>query len=211
MRKIYPFPFYASTNTINNIRFSSREIDILACVAGGRTAKKIASFLSLSPRTVENYIHNITLKLECNSRESLIDFIEKSDKFFLIKEHYSNLLIQVEFKKTLKEISKLNHQALACVLVCKEEQYPKKSFVHLLEKHLKLVGLGITVESEKEFTPFSQNIVVLQLAKDSLNQPVSLAKQKLIISLERDHSIGGLKELEEFDDKNIIKEKNYYF
>lgn len=77
---------------INGIQFTSREIDILACILGGRTTKKIASFLGLSPKTVENYISNIMLKIQCNSRMSIIDFLEKSDKFPLLKNHYMTLL-----------------------------------------------------------------------------------------------------------------------
>jgi tetratricopeptide (TPR) repeat protein/DNA-binding CsgD family transcriptional regulator/GTPase SAR1 family protein len=78
----------APIDKINGIKFTPREVDILSCLLGGRTAKKIASFLLLSPKTIENYIHNIMVKLECNSRESIVNFLEKSDKVSLLRQHY---------------------------------------------------------------------------------------------------------------------------
>jgi DNA-binding CsgD family transcriptional regulator len=37
-------------------------------VASGQTSREIASNLSLSPRTVEMYVHNVFAKLDCRSR-----------------------------------------------------------------------------------------------------------------------------------------------
>jgi tetratricopeptide (TPR) repeat protein/DNA-binding CsgD family transcriptional regulator len=70
----------SSIKLISGIKFTPREIDILACLLTRRTAKDIASNLSLSRRTVENYIHNIMERTERNSRERIIDFLEKSDQ-----------------------------------------------------------------------------------------------------------------------------------
>ena len=72
---------------INDIKFTRREIDVIAFIVNGRTTKKIASFLTLSPRTVDNHIYNIMMKLECHSRENIIDFIEKSGMFPIIRQY----------------------------------------------------------------------------------------------------------------------------
>lgn len=64
--------------TINGVKLTRREVDIISFFICGRSAKKFASFFFISPKTVENHTHNIMLKLGCNSRESIIDFIEKS-------------------------------------------------------------------------------------------------------------------------------------
>ncbi len=69
---------FASLKVIKNIRFTDREIDVIACLIGGRSYKKIASILSISPKTVEYHVRNIMLRIGYNSRESIIDFIEKS-------------------------------------------------------------------------------------------------------------------------------------
>ena len=62
--------FEENLSSINNIKFTQREIDIISFIVNGRSTKKIASYLSISPKTVENYVRNIMLKLECNSRET---------------------------------------------------------------------------------------------------------------------------------------------
>src|SRR5262245_29880059 len=95
---ILPQEIYRSfLKTINGVSFTQREIDIAACICTGRSAKKIASLLSLSPKTIENHIRNIKIKLNCSSQESIIDFIEKSGKFILVKQYYSSLVIQHHF------------------------------------------------------------------------------------------------------------------
>lgn len=72
---------------IQGIKFTTREIEIIAFILSGRSGKKTASFLSISPKTVENYTHNIKEKLKCNSREGIIDFIEKSGCFLIVKQY----------------------------------------------------------------------------------------------------------------------------
>ncbi len=62
------YSYTAELETINGIHFTSRELDIIACIIGGRAAKKIASFLLISHKTVAVHIRNIMAKLGCNSR-----------------------------------------------------------------------------------------------------------------------------------------------
>ncbi len=93
-------------NLIKWIKFRYREIEIIACIIHNRGEKKIALLLSLSPRTVGTHIHNIMLKLGCNSREYIIDFIEKSGKLLPIKQYYILLLLQLAFRKQLIRVGK---------------------------------------------------------------------------------------------------------
>ena len=65
-------------SVINGINFTPREIAVIACLLHARGTSRIASFLSIAPRTVVTHIRNIMLKLECNSRENIIDFIQTS-------------------------------------------------------------------------------------------------------------------------------------
>lgn len=227
-------PFSAFIDTIKNIKFSSREIDILACILGGRTTKKIASFLSLSPKTIENYIRNITLKVECNSREGIIDFVEQSENLFIIKDHYSNLLIQAEFEKSLKEISRLkNKEKLHCLLILGEEYESNLSLTSLLQKHLKLMDLTVTIEDKKELKPlyrsFSEfpeiDYIICILSSPMLEElqegselitpfpqnTVRFSKKILFLLSERENSIDVSRKYSEFGSENLITAPNYYF
>jgi DNA-binding CsgD family transcriptional regulator len=66
---------------IDGIKFSKREIECLRYLKQGRTAKEIARFLEIEPRTVESYINNIKLKLNCHKKTQLLDKINQSDFF----------------------------------------------------------------------------------------------------------------------------------
>lgn len=44
--------YYRDLEVINEIKFTPREIEVIAFIVSGRATKKIASFLSLSPKTV---------------------------------------------------------------------------------------------------------------------------------------------------------------
>lgn len=52
--------------------YSKREMDILSYVVKGKTARQIANSLTLSARTVENYIANIKQKSGCKTKVDLV-------------------------------------------------------------------------------------------------------------------------------------------
>jgi DNA-binding CsgD family transcriptional regulator len=144
---------------INGVKFTRREIDIIAFLISGRSAKKIGSFLSLSPKTVANYTHNIMVKLGCNSRQGIIDFIEKSGQFLLVKKYYSTLLSDAEFEKFLKNISVLKaEETPVCKIVYLQAYLPQNSLVHHLEAHFKLAGIIVSLQACENKRAFYQLI-----------------------------------------------------
>jgi len=133
--------YYSYLKSINNVTFTRREIDIIASLLSGRSSKKIASLLSISPKTIENHIRNIMLKLVCNSRGSIIDFIEKSVKFVHFNNHYSNLLIKAAFESELKKIATPIKNNLNCPIIYYNIKRTKDLFISKLEKHLNFAGI----------------------------------------------------------------------
>lgn len=130
-------------NIINNIRITSREFDIIACLLGGRSTKKISSFLLISTNTVEVHIRNIMQKMGCASRENIIDFLEKSEHFAVMKQHYAKMLIKLVFELELKKISNLVKVAsdTACVNIYCSKQKDQSLIILNLEKHLGIIGV----------------------------------------------------------------------
>lgn len=132
--------------TINNIKFSQREIDIIACLLNGRTPKGIASLFSVSPRTIETHIRSIMLKSECHSREGLINFIEKTPQVPALRKHYLQLLKENTFKQFLQQAARLNPpQGLTLKLFFQDDISHNLSFAKTLEKHLRLAGLTLSL------------------------------------------------------------------
>lgn len=221
---------------INGIKFTPREIDIISCLISGRAPKVIASFLSISPRTIETHIRNIMLKLECNSREGIINFIEKTDKVSVIKERYLGLLSEFTFKQKLHEISKQIKHDKSSVLLISEDDSFSTSLAQQLDKHFNLVGINLQVKvrekgkkiasliEDKEKGPFeyflyiaSQEIIGLNLMEEE-KQIISLLQKNdekpgSVIFLTLDKPLAAFihKKLEKAACINFGEDENYYF
>lgn len=162
---------------INGVSFTRREIDIISCLLSARGTSKIASLLCISPKTVVAHIRNIMLKLECNSRESIIDFIENSNKISIIRKYYLGLLIDIAFEKNLQQISKFNVKSpLLCFIVYWQDQRLKTSLVDHLAHHLKLAGIIPKVQEQE----LSQKIIRSQDSNHTLFLLIKKEKQQEI-------------------------------
>lgn len=150
------FPFtqviYADhLTTIAGKNISKREVDVLACILSGRPAKGIGRFLSISDRTVESHTYNIMAALECPSRENLISFIERSDKFLILREYYVKLLAEVTFEGFLKKIPHLTNNTIKkCLITHSKEEESVDSFIKQLKKHLNFAGIETSIESRDQ-------------------------------------------------------------
>ena len=192
---IFPQEIYsAHLMIINDIKLSKREIDIISCILNGRSAKGIAHFLSISPKTVESHTYNVMKKLDCSSRESLISIMEKSDKILILKRYYFNLLISLDFKKTLKDISKLKYKKeINCLIVCwKGEQ--KISFFNKLKGDLELAGVRTSFEVREQW----KSLTCLVSEVSSEHYTVYVPPSKLITNKEKNKNIFQ-------DDKRVSK------
>lgn len=67
----------SNNDTLGNINFNAREIDCVTLLKKGFTVKKMSGALSLSPRTVEDYIVTIRQKLGCQKKSDIIAALEK--------------------------------------------------------------------------------------------------------------------------------------
>ena len=54
-----------------NVELSQREMECLFYTLSGRSAKETAAILGLSIRTIEHYLENLKLKLDCSSKTQL--------------------------------------------------------------------------------------------------------------------------------------------
>lgn len=139
---IFPKDIYSKyLKNIRELYFTQREIDIISCILHIRGTSRVASFLSISPNTVLIHIRNVMLKIGCNSREGIIDFVEKSSKIYLLETYYMNLILEEEFKKALKNIATLKEGSTPNLLICWKNQVLKTAIIQNLEQHLKCAGI----------------------------------------------------------------------
>jgi tetratricopeptide (TPR) repeat protein/DNA-binding CsgD family transcriptional regulator len=210
---------------INGIKLTRREIDIITFFVCGRSVKKAASFFSISPKTVENHSHNIMLKLGCNSRESIIDFIERSDKLPLLRNYYTAMLAQAVFNKSLREVAKLSKEvSFSCSIINDLEQDGQGCLGDYLKAALSLAGITVSIDVRKSFDSIDKshkNSFILHIAP--FNSPIQtgemqesalLSHNKNCVLLLMPAEKGPVKVLEEYVDVNCLDQgdqKNYYF
>jgi DNA-binding CsgD family transcriptional regulator len=123
-------------------KFTIREIDIIACILHNRGEKKIAYFLGISYRTVGTHVRNILSKLEYNSRDHIIDAVEKSGKMRYIREYYLQLVVESTFEKYLQKIrTSINCAQIVCFTDFGEVTDDEERLLFQLEQDLKLANL----------------------------------------------------------------------
>ncbi|GAB4163777.1 MAG: hypothetical protein Tsb006_3050 [Rickettsiaceae bacterium] len=189
-------------NQIKDIRFTHREIDIIACVLHNRGEKKIASLLLISPRTVSTHIHNIMLKIGHGSREFIIDFVEKSGKLQLVKQYYLCILGQNSFEKKLTEIGKtVNKTKIEYSIASDELDKDKKLALSQLRDNLNLANISL-LNNNKESVP------KLYIVNEPF-PPEALGKHDFFICFANGQTDEGALKLNNFID--FSDHTNYYF
>lgn len=181
---------------IEGIKFTRREVDVMACIFSARRTSKIVSLLDILESTVRTHVKNIMLKLACNSREYIIDFIEKSHQAHLIKIYYKYLVIESEFKKTLQTISKLKFQEKPSPLIIFwKNPHQKNILINQLAKDLELLKIKVKIREYNHDLRPDQN-------KTSAHT-ILYFKEKLNQEMES-------KWLEKFECINLSNQENYY-
>lgn len=148
--------YWENFKELNSVKFTLREIDIVACIHHNRGEKKIAMLLGIMPKTVNTHIYNLMQKLRCNSRDHIIDFFESSGKLEFIQQYYLLILIENNFVKNLKKIGReINPQKLTYSISYDGAQEDRKEFFDRLSQHLKLANIDIVAD-----TNISRNFIV---------------------------------------------------
>ena len=133
---------------IAGVKFTLREIDIIACILHNRGAKKIGSLLNIASRTAATHTYNIMQKLRTNSREYIIDLVEKSGKLQHLRLYYANLLTEAAFIKMLNTIKKLlNSTKITYHLNSDTSDDMANVFALQISKYLALAGINIATDT----------------------------------------------------------------
>ncbi len=217
---------YKDLEIINGVKFTKKEIDVLSYLFAGKSIKATAADLGGSPRTIEYHVQNIKLKLQCNSRDEIINFIEQSNESSIVREHYQNLALTAFFEKSLKKVSVLvKNTPLVCRIVY-DSLLNKSNFIliHELEKHLKLVGFNVEIFSYEKYVSVAQssssdNYILYVLSNERGLGEMEVYHKKLdptrvfFLYLKSDESYGDA--VRNLFHANIINFKgcdnNYYF
>lgn len=101
-----PKNFYEKNlKIINGLKFTHRQIDVIACLLSGWPHKRIAKYLSISVSTVHSHLDSIAQKLGSASRNNIISFIENSGKEQVIRKYYQNFISKEESDDLTEKIN----------------------------------------------------------------------------------------------------------
>lgn len=140
-------------NTIQGIKFTTREIDVLCCVIHNRGDKKIADILSISPKTVSAHIQSIMRKFNCNSRDKIIDSTELSGITGYLREYYLHLTYRNHFESLLNQLSKkLEIKELLFVVDSKEIRNAGKDFYKIIKDNAATLNCTLTASNEGDLS-----------------------------------------------------------
>ncbi|MEN8235946.1 MAG: tetratricopeptide repeat protein [Pseudomonadota bacterium] len=158
-------------NVIQGIEFTRRQIDVMACIVSGWDVKSVAARLAIAPSTVETHINTVGQKIGSSGRHSIRKFIERSGKDDLLRQHYKQLTVQVNFEKELKEIARLtNEKKLACHIHYDSTKVKSSSEnIKRLKRHLELSGIQLIEISPSTFPDFY--VVIIGADTSELSNP----------------------------------------
>lgn len=76
---------FESGNT-QGIKLTQREISCVICLLQNKTAQETAELMNLSRRTVESYLDNIKVKLDCDTKADLLIKLKQNKFLFSLRE-----------------------------------------------------------------------------------------------------------------------------
>ncbi|MBN9412958.1 MAG: tetratricopeptide repeat protein [Candidatus Paracaedimonas acanthamoebae] len=165
---------------IKGIRFTPRQVDIIACLISGGTGKSISSLLDIEVKTLEAHKKSIGERIGGGIQEDIIAFVQRSPHYEFLKQHYLTLLHKHEFEKQLKELSKKSSENSPALKVEFSPTYANKSsLLTLLVSHLKLAGIRI-VNDEKELEGDFYTLTFLPKNKEDI------VEREILILLDKD-------------------------
>ncbi|HJD59293.1 MAG TPA: tetratricopeptide repeat protein [Rickettsia endosymbiont of Omalisus fontisbellaquei] len=195
-------------NSINDIYFTRREIDILSCIINTRKTKKIASILAISPRTVEGHIQNLMSKIKCNSQETIIDFVTKAENYEELQQNFFLLNIDNFFLEQLKKPKSFTSPKDITLDILNHDDYNDSAS---LIKYLSNAGIKVDTHSND---PNNYNIQAAFLTTENLvnlhnilDKTSNNHKFKKIILLKTDKNI-DITAFKSIDQINIIDYTN---
>lgn len=133
-----------SSRTINGIKFTGREFDVLACLINKQKVnKQIAFILSISENNVQFHIGNILTKIGRSYRSQIIDWLEQSVDYQILVDFYQqNLHPERVFKAELERIAtslKKQAQKESSLIIYRKKEY--SIFLKRLEAYFSLLDI----------------------------------------------------------------------
>lgn len=129
---------------IDGVKFTPRELAVIAYLMNGMTSKETASFLDISIKTVDTFKRNIRNKAGLPSSSAVRGFIERSGKDDIFRDFYKHLRNQEKFQKCLKQLHRsISVMGVTCFVYPPSRRSLYHPFFKDMERDLKTAGLRL--------------------------------------------------------------------
>lgn len=136
-------------------------------------------------KTLEAHKKDIGGRIGGGIQEDIIAFVQKSDKYELIKQHYLVLLHKNEFEKQVKELSKKVHDSFSVLKIEQRPNLNKSSLFNLFMDHLKLSGIKV-ISGDKKIEKGKHNFLNLTILPVKYGSKHEGLKQKLFLHFDQE-------------------------
>jgi len=89
---------YMLSTKFSSVKITERQSEVLFYTIRGKTVKQIARFLSLSPRTIDEYLEQLRNKFDSSNKHELIDKAICSGFLNVIPETLLKTQLSIELK-----------------------------------------------------------------------------------------------------------------
>ena len=168
---------------IVGIKFTPREVDVIACISNNRSEKKIASILNISPNTVSTHLYNVMNKLGYHSRDNIVDFIQSNGKLTYARKYYFYILADNLLKKYLAKIAKFNDEKIACAIFFDKENAQYTEIIDVLTSYLKLTNISL----QKDISNLNDIKYNINIIEDDFSLPKNTSEKQINLLINKDH------------------------
>lgn len=130
-------------------RFSFREVQIISFLVHGYSTKHIALFFDLSPRTVDNHLRNILYKIDGNTRQDIVSYIQKESLDSLYQCFFKTLQYHKKFEEQLGDLKAVLLPTIKNQLILLRSQGTALAFLlDFMRTSFQAVGFIVAKEGE---------------------------------------------------------------
>lgn len=205
---------------ISGIKFTFREIDVIASLVHNRNYTGIAELLSIpSTRTVQTHIRNIKNKLDRDNNsgeyraykiatQHIINEVESSGKLQYFRQYYFHIRVQLFFERTLQKIYALINRAAITCLTDFEVFEEEKKLLEQITKHLALANINLVKNKNKTDRVKYYLYTISNSTFGKINQNSRICDTNIALVLDKNANLSVMTNLKYID---FTDEYDYYF
>jgi DNA-binding CsgD family transcriptional regulator len=182
--------YYQELAEIDGVKLTHRQIDVASCIIGRQRYKVISKILSISPSTLDEHLKKLkeAIRNHGNDQLDVLTFLEISNKYGYLKNHYVQLLIQQAFVNILGKIAQEFKPIRECVIYYGDSVRNHNILSKKIREHLKILKVDYTViKNIKEFVNSKEKICLYVTTRTDIAENENRKDDSYIYLVQSNH------------------------